>query len=150
MSTKTSFDNAKKERTRINRKGFFKKFIISILAIILGIFVIILIHKATTNKKVEQSEAANSVTKQYAPASIRYYNSKHDEGYEIGEGYVILHQGDGSYLRVASDGSVHYFDTNGNEYILSGIEARKAQEEVKTLMNSDYAVESMQIDSLIK
>lgn len=130
MSTKTSFNNAKKERTRINRKGFFKKLIISILAIILGIFIIILIHKAITKKKVEQSEAANAVTKQYAPASIRYYNSKHDEGYEIGEGYVILHQGDGSYLRVASDGSVHYFDTNGNEYILSGIEARKAQEEV--------------------
>ena len=54
MSTKTSFNNAKKERTRINRKGFFKKLIISILAIILGIFMIILYHKANTKKKVEQ------------------------------------------------------------------------------------------------
>ena len=141
MSTKTSFDNAKKERTRINRKGFFKKLSISLFVIILIIFIITLFHDRTTKKKVEQSEAANSVTKQYAPTSIRYYNSKNDEGYEIGEGYVILHQGDGSYLRVATDGSVHYFDRNGNEYILSGIEARKAQEEVKTLMNSDYAVE---------
>ena len=141
MSTKTSFDNAKKERTRINRKGFFKKLFISLLVIILVIFIITLFHDRTAKKKVEQSEATNSVTKQYAPTSIRYYNSKSDEGYEIGEGYVILHQGDGSYLRVATDGSVHYFDRNGNEYILSGIEARKAQEEVKTLMDSDYAVE---------
>ena len=115
MSTKTSFDNAKKERTRINRKGFFKNLFISLFVIILIIFIITLFHDRTTKKKVEQSEAANSVTKQYAPTSIRYYNSKSDEGYEIGEGYVILHQGDGSYLRVASDGSVHYFDRNGNE-----------------------------------
>ena len=78
MSTKTSFDNAKKERTRINRKGFFKKLSISLFVIILVIFIITLFHDRTTKKKVEQSEAANSVTKQYAPTSIRYYNSKSD------------------------------------------------------------------------
>lgn len=141
MGNKTTFSDAKKSRTRINRKGFFKKLIIFILGIAVIILLLILIQSIKTKKKVEQTEAANSVTRQYAPTAIRYFNSQNDEGYEIGEGYVILHQADGSYLRVASDGSVHYFDRNGNEYILTGIEARKAQEEVKTLMNNDIAVE---------
>lgn len=141
MSDKTSFSDAKKTRTRINRKGFFKKLALFVLAVAIIIVLLVIFKNFRTKKKVEQSEAANSVTRQYAPTSIRYFNSQSDEGYEIGEGYVILHQADGSYLRVASDGSVHYFDRNGNEYILTGIEARKAQEEVKTLMNNDFAVE---------
>lgn len=142
---KTSYRTAK-SRAKLDRQGFIRKAIIAVAAVVLIMTIIVIRHELGGTAQKAASVPAPAPT-QAAPAAIKYYNPAEGEGYETGQGYVILHRSDDTSIRVDADGNVWYVDKDGKEYRLTGVDASDALNTVQGLMKDDYAVQAAMGDT---